>query len=36
MSPECYLYQLYTKRIAFYRANPPGEAWDGVTTFEVK
>ncbi len=36
MSPECYLYQLYTKRIAFYRANPPGEAWDGVTTFEAK
>ncbi len=36
MSPTCYVYQLYTRRIALYRANPPGEAWDGVTTFEVK
>ena len=36
MSPDRYLYQLYTKRIALHRANPPGEAWDGVTTFETK
>lgn len=36
MSPERALYQVYTKRIAHYRANPPGEAWDGVTTFETK
>ncbi|MFZ4536785.1 CHASE2 domain-containing protein [Propionivibrio sp.] len=36
MSPDRYLYQVYSKRIAYYRANPPGEAWDGVTTFEAK
>lgn len=32
----CYLYELYIKRIAHYRQHPPGEAWDGVTTFETK
>jgi adenylate cyclase len=36
MSPDRVLYQVYTKRIAHYRANPPGESWDGVTTFETK
>ncbi len=36
MSPERALYQVYTKRIAYYRANPPGETWDCVTTFETK
>lgn len=36
MSPDRYLYQLYTKRIALHRANPPGSGWDGVTTFETK
>ena len=36
MSPDRYLYQLYTKRIALHRANPPGDGWDGVTTFETK
>lgn len=44
MHPDCYLYRLYTKRIALHRACPPGEQsagegherWDGVTTFEVK
>ena len=35
-SPDCYLYQLYAKRIAHCRQNPPGEGWDGVTTFETK
>jgi adenylate cyclase len=30
------LYTLYTERIAYYRANPPGGNWDGVTTFETK
>ncbi len=35
-APDCYLYQLYAKRIALYRQNPPGEGWDGVTTFETK
>jgi adenylate cyclase len=36
MSPDRYLYQLYTKRIALHRTNPPGAGWDGVTTFETK
>ncbi len=31
-----YLYELYGKRIARYRKEPPGEQWDGVTTFETK
>ena len=35
MTPR-YLYDLYTKRIETYRKQPPGEAWDGVTTFETK
>ncbi len=34
--PERKLYQLYLQRIAFYRSHPPGEQWDGVTTFETK
>lgn len=36
MSPDRVLYQVYTQRIAHYRANPPGDDWDGVTTFESK
>lgn len=35
-SPDCKLYSVYIERIAHHRANPPGEAWDGVTTFETK
>ena len=35
MAP-CYLYEIYMERIAYYRKNPPGEGWDGVTTFETK
>jgi adenylate cyclase len=35
MNPH-YLYELYSKRIGQYRLDPPGEAWDGVTTFETK
>jgi adenylate cyclase len=31
-----YVYDLYLKRIAHLRAEPPGEGWDGVTTFETK
>ena len=31
-----YFYELYMKRIEHYRAEPPGEDWDGVTTFETK
>ncbi|GAB3405150.1 adenylate/guanylate cyclase domain-containing protein [Massilia agilis] len=34
--PQRALYQLYLSRIAHYRANPPGDGWDGVTTFETK
>lgn len=36
MCPDRALYQVYAKRIAYCRANPPGESWDGVTTFETK
>ncbi|RZT09226.1 adenylate cyclase [Duganella sp. CF402] len=36
LSPQRGLYQLYVERIAYYRAHPPGEGWDGVTTFETK
>ena len=31
-----YLYKLYLKRVEQLRAEPPGEGWDGVTTFETK
>ncbi len=36
LNPDCYLYQLYAKRIAHLRQNPPGDGWDGVTAFETK
>lgn len=36
LNPSRYLYQLYGKRVAQLRANPPGDGWDGVTTFETK
>jgi len=36
INPKRYLYQVYTKRIAFFRQNPPGADWDGVFTFETK
>ena len=35
-SPDCRLYAIYAERIAFLRVNPPGEAWDGVTTYQTK
>ncbi len=35
MNPH-YLYEMYSKRIGQYRLDPPGEGWDGVTTFETK
>lgn len=31
-----YLYELYEKRVEQLRKAPPGEGWDGVTTFETK
>jgi len=34
--PQRALYALYLERIAHWRADPPGAAWDGVTTFETK
>lgn len=35
VSPR-YVYMLYLERIAYLREHPPGEQWDGVTTFETK
>ena len=35
-NPQRALYALYIKRVAHYREHPPGDAWDGVTTFETK
>ncbi len=35
MKPR-YLYDLYVKRVAHLRKEPPGEGWDGVTVFETK
>ena len=34
--PGCALYHLYIGRIARWRAEPPGPAWDGVTNFTTK
>lgn len=34
--PDCRLYHLYAERVARLRQEPPGEGWDGVTTFESK
>jgi adenylate cyclase len=34
--PERKLYDLYLERIVYYREEPPGEGWDGVTTFKTK
>jgi adenylate cyclase len=34
--PACALYALYLGRIAHYRAHPPGQEWDGVTSFDTK
>lgn len=36
MHPERYLYGVYLERIAYFRAHPPGEDWDGVFTFKTK
>jgi adenylate cyclase len=35
MNPH-YLYEIYSERIGQYRQSPPGDDWDGVTTFETK
>lgn len=36
LSPGCRLYAIYSERIASFRRQPPGQDWDGVTTFESK
>jgi adenylate cyclase len=36
IAPERYLYRVYAERIVYCRGNPPGDAWDGVTTFATK
>ena len=36
LAPQRGLYRLYSERVAHYRTQPPGEQWDGVTTFETK
>jgi len=36
MAPDSKLYQVYAERVAYYRANPPGENWDGVFIFKTK
>jgi adenylate cyclase len=35
-SPNSHLYQLYRERVDYFRANPPGENWDGVFVFQTK
>jgi adenylate cyclase len=35
-APETKLYKIYLERIADFRANPPGEDWDGVFVFTAK
>jgi adenylate cyclase len=35
-NPGRVVYQLYIDRIAHYRANPPGDDWDGAFRFETK
>ena len=34
--PDALLYSLYLDRIEYLQATPPGEDWDGVTTFKTK
>ena len=36
LSPGRLVYDIYTKRIEFFRQNPPGPDWDGVFTFDTK
>ncbi|MGZ8257087.1 MAG: CHASE2 domain-containing protein [Gallionella sp.] len=36
MSASTELYQIYAKRIAHFRNNPPATTWDGVYVFETK
>jgi adenylate cyclase len=36
VAPQARLYEVYLERVAYYRANPPGENWDGVFIFKTK
>lgn len=36
MNPGCYLYELYSDRMAEWRRNPPPADWDGITVFDEK
>jgi adenylate cyclase len=36
IEPEFKLYNVFAERIAFFKSNPPGADWDGVTKFETK
>lgn len=36
LRPNAVLYEVFTERIAFLRANPPGPGWDGAFTFQTK
>jgi adenylate cyclase len=36
IAPGAKLYELYERRVAQLRKNPPGAGWDGVTTFDTK
>jgi adenylate cyclase len=36
LEPQRYVYELYIKRIAYFRQNPPGDRWDGVFNYETK
>ena len=33
---HAYRYQMYSKRIAYQRQNPPGMDWDGAWTFDAQ
>lgn len=36
LEPQRYVYEMYIKRIAYFRQNPPGDHWDGVFNYETK
>ncbi len=35
-APDCRLYALYAERVVALRKNPPGDHWDGTTTYQTK
>ena len=36
LEPQRYVYEMYVKRIAYFRQNLPETNWDGVFNFETK